>query len=129
VVSTCNLTKPGDAGCLAKANATCTTKLGKVALDAAKVAPAVDKRCGARAIDFDPLRQPTGANLDALASLCADYGVSALDSIAAFETCLVRQHTCRAEELGRFEIPRAGDLLGMLSPPASLHSDFCPASP
>jgi len=126
-VLTCDLTKPGDAGCLSKASSACTKGLAKIDDEADKVGPAIDKRCGAAAINFDALRAPTGANLDALAPECATFGVPAINSIADYETCLIRQHICHGEELTRFEVPRAEELLGLITPPAALHSAFCPS--
>jgi hypothetical protein len=126
-VLTCDLTKPGDATCLSKASSACTKSLAKIDDEADKVGPAIDKRCGAAAINFDALRAPTGANLDALAAECAAFGVPAINSIADYETCLIRQHSCRGEELTRFEVPRAEEMLGLITPPATLHSAFCPS--
>jgi hypothetical protein len=126
-VFTCVVAKPGDAACATKANATCTKELAKIAVEAEKVGPSIDNKCAAAIIPFAVLSDPTGANLQALAATCADYAVPALDTLPAFKTCIVRQHSCRAEELVRFEAPRAEELLGVLSPPAALHSPFCPA--
>jgi hypothetical protein len=128
-ILTCDLTKPGDASCLAKASSACAKNLAKIDDAASKVSPAVDKRCDGGAINFDALRAPTGANLDALAAQCAAFGVPALNSIADYDTCLLRQHTCSGEELARFEIARVEELLGLISPPVALHSPFCPTPP
>jgi len=68
------------------------------------------------------------ARWNALAPTCSDLGVSPLDSLTAYETCLFRQQSCEAEELLRFEAPRAEELLSQLSPPVALHSDFCSPS-
>ncbi|HEY2389122.1 MAG TPA: hypothetical protein VGK30_19385 [Candidatus Binatia bacterium] len=127
-VLTCDLTQPGDSTCLAKASSSCTKGLAKIDTEADKVGPAVDKRCGAAAINFDALRAATGANLVALAEECAGLGVPAINSIADYETCLIRQHTCNGEDLTRFEVPRAEELLGAITPPATLHSPFCPSA-
>jgi hypothetical protein len=127
-VLTCDVTQQGDSGCLAKASSSCTKGLAKVGTEAGKVGPAIDKRCGASAINFDALRAPTGANLDALAGECAALGVPAINSIADYETCLIRQHTCHGEDLTLFEVPRAEELLGAITPPATLHSPFCPSA-
>ncbi len=126
-VLTCDLTKPGDDGCLAKAGNACTKGLAKIGAEGDKLAPAIDKRCGAAAINFDALRAATGANLDALTAECAAFGIPAIGSMADYETCLARQHACGGEELTRFEVPRVEELLGMISPPATLRSPFCPA--
>jgi len=78
------------------------------------------------------LRQPYGANLGALAAECALFGVPGpgLGTFADYKQCLLRQHTCGVEELLRFEVPRAAELLESLRDPLlTLRSDFCPAPP
>ncbi len=125
----CDVVKPGDSSCLAKASSTCSRELAKIETEAAKMGPSIDKRCSADSLAFGVLAGTDGANLDALTPTCADLGVSPLDSLAAYETCLFRQHSCEAEELLRFEAPRSEELLSQLSPPVPLHSNFCPATP
>jgi hypothetical protein len=126
-VFTCVVTKPGDDACFTKANATCDKELAKIGVEAGKMTAAIDKRCGAEAINYGILRAATGANLDALATECATFGVTPLESLADYEECIFRQHSCRTEEMLRFEAPRAEELLGLLTPPEELHSEFCPA--
>jgi hypothetical protein len=123
---TCRVTQPADVSCIAKAQNTCTKDLAKIDTAASKLPAAIGNRC-AGAIDFATLRAATGANLDALATECASVGVPTLDELASYATCLFRQHSCRGEELMRFESPRVEELLGLLSPPVALRSDFCPA--
>ncbi|MBI3768806.1 MAG: hypothetical protein HY271_09985 [Deltaproteobacteria bacterium] len=123
---TCRVTQPGDVSCIAKAQSTCTKELAKIDTAGGKFPAAVDNRC-AGAIDFATLRAATGTNLDALATQCASVGVPTLDALGSYATCLFRQHSCRGEELMRFEAPRVEELLGLLSPPVALRSDFCPA--
>jgi hypothetical protein len=124
-VLTCDLIQPGDGGCLAKASSSCTKGLAKIGTEADKVGPAIDKRCGTSAINFDALRAATGANLDALAGECAVLGVPSITSIADYETCLIRRHTCHGEDLtvSRCRAPRSYS--GRSRPPATLHSPFC----
>jgi hypothetical protein len=121
---TCQVTQPGDPTCHTKAQTACTKDLAKIAAAAAKITAAIVDHCS---VGFDTLSAPTGLNLGALTSECASVGVSPLDSIGAWETCLAHQDACRGEELLRFQAPRAEELLGTLSPPVALHSDFCPA--
>src|SRR6185369_5008721 len=124
----CDVVKPGDDACVTKAAAICSKELAKIDNEAAKIGPSVEKRCDANSLPFVVLAGADGANLGVLAPTCSDLGVSPLDSLAAYETCLFRQQSCEAEELLRFEAPRAEELLSQLSPPVALHSDFCAPS-
>ncbi len=121
---TCQVTQPGAAACHTKAQTACTKDLAKIAAAAAKLTGAIVEHCS---VSFDTLSAATGLNLGAIASQCASVGVSPLDSVGAWETCVGGVHACGGEELLRFQAPRAQELLGTLSPPVALHSDFCPA--
>jgi hypothetical protein len=123
---TCVVTKAGDQQCIDKANTSCGKNLAKIPVAGDKLATDIDKRCAEKSIRFAILRTATGANLDALAPECSTFGVPAIGSIADYEECLFRQHSCRTEELLRFQAPRAEVLLGLLTPPVTLQSDFCP---
>jgi hypothetical protein len=90
-----------------------------------KVAPTIDKGCAD--ISFDTLKTADGANIQALATECATLGVPALNTLADYETCLVRHHECLTEDLLRFESPFAEGLLGLVNPgPPPLTDVFCP---
>jgi hypothetical protein len=121
---TCVVTKPGDGTCITKAENLCDKELAKIDDAGLKLPRTINGRCVD--VDFAALLAPTGANFEALAGECASVGVPSLNSLTAYETCLFRQQICRSEELLRFEAPRSEELLGTLSPPAALHSGFCP---
>jgi hypothetical protein len=108
---TCVQRKQEDPTCLGKAAGACTRLLAATDTVAAKLAPAIDRRCAAAAVAFSTLEADTGLNLTALAGACAALGVPTLASISDYETCVLRQHVCQAESLLRFEAPRAPDLL------------------
>jgi hypothetical protein len=88
-----------------------------------KLSTAIDKKCS---MAFATLGMGDAANLDALAADCAAHGVEPLDTLPAYEECLFRQHTCRSEELLRFEFPRAQALIAARGLPPQ-QSGFCPA--
>ncbi len=123
-VFACDLEKPGDAGCTAKARATCDKAF--TARDAATTAltTAIAKKCTPPGLDPMDLTAPAGANVAALASDCAALGVASVTTSADYATCLARRETCAGESLVRFETPRADVLLGEVA--RSLDSAFCP---
>lgn len=110
-VFTCVQRKQEDPACIDKAATACTKALAKVEVAKTKLAPAVDKRCAGTVVAFTTLRDDSGANLDALAGECAAFGVSPVSTLAAYESCVLAQHACRAEDLLRFQAPRAAELL------------------
>jgi hypothetical protein len=121
-VFSCVQTKPGDAACLAKANASCAKEAAKIAAERAKVAPAIDKKCGG--IDFNVnLRPPRAANLAALATTLP--GADTLDTLATYEQALRAGHECAAEELLQIVAPRSLALVKALAPSLALPSGGC----
>jgi hypothetical protein len=122
----CVQTKPGDAACLAKVQATCNKELAKLGVERGKVAGAIDKACAT--LDFTGLvRAPFGVNLGALAGQTpGGVPFGNVDALGAYVEALQRQHDCLAEDLFRFAAPRAEQLLGLLPTPITLRSDFCP---
>ncbi len=107
----CVQLKQEDPACFTKATTTCSKLRTSIDKATAKLAPAVDKRCAATVVPFATIADAAGLNLDALATECAAFGVPALTTIADYETCVVAQHSCHAEELLRFQAPRAAALL------------------
>ncbi len=122
LVFTCIQTKPGDAACLAKANASCGKEAAKIAAERAKVAPAIDKKCGG--IDFNVnLRPARAANLAALVASLP--GADTLDTLATYEQALRTGHECAAEELLQIVAPRSLALVKALAPALPLPSAGC----
>lgn len=122
-VARCLQTKPGDAKCMAKAQATCrklTTKLyvGPLSREA-KLKTAIARSCGTVTagqlprVALGDLRSVLGIGYDTLADDCAAYGVSGLSSVADVSECLVRQHVCRADLIHTSRTPRAQELLAI----------------
>jgi hypothetical protein len=124
LIVTCVQRKPGDDVCLAKAARKCDATFAKLAGADDALGTAIGRRCGPAALPFVNAATPTGLNVDALADLCAVYGVAPLDSLAQYGICVARQHQCLAEELLRFEAPRAAELLQQVN--HDLDSPFCP---
>ena len=123
-VFACIQTKPGDAACLAKANAACGKEAAKIAAERAKLPAAVDKKCGG--IDFNQnLLPPRAANLAALASTLP--GSDTLDTLTHYEQALRLRHDCAADDLLNSIAPRAVPLLGAVAPSLPVPSAGCSA--
>jgi hypothetical protein len=124
----CAQTKRDDVACPGKATAGCAKDVQKVAAARLAVGPALEKKCGASLLDFDLVRQPAGANLDALASECTQAGMPQLADLDDYASCVVRQHDCRTATLLRVAMPRAVPLIeaAALNPPFAFPA-LCPA--
>jgi hypothetical protein len=121
-VFTCIQTKPGDAGCLGKANAACAKEASKIVAARAKLGPAIDKKCGG--IDFGVnLRPPQGANIEALVATLP--GGDTLVTLTSYETALRSNHDCAAEDLFRSLVPRAAALLPAFAPTLPIATAGC----
>lgn len=121
----CAQTKPGDAKCTAKAQAACDAAVGSDLPKAeAKAAAAIAKKCLAV---FADLGAATALNTGALASTCGAVGVPNVATLDDLVRCVLRQHTCAAEEQLRFEVPRAAALLQETG--HALPSAFCGPTP
>jgi len=121
-VFSCIQTKPGDAACLTKADQACGKEAAKIAAARAKIAPAIDKKCGG--IDFNVhLLPPRAANLAALVATLP--GSDTLENLTNYETALRLRHECAAEDLLRSIAPRAEVLLEAFAPALALPSAAC----
>jgi hypothetical protein len=112
-VAKCVQQKPGDAACIAKAEAKCDKLEAKLAGPkgpAAKALAAIDKSCESDPAD---LLDAAGLGHGALATYCAALGVPALASSGDVAECLVRDHRCRVGHLLDASIPRAVELLSL----------------
>ena len=107
----CVQTKGSDAGCLTKARKSCGRSAAKVAKARTVLGTALEKKCGAAAVDFALLQLPAGLNLDALASECAALGAPPLDTVDALATCVRRNHECQLRDLVRGVVARGDELL------------------
>jgi hypothetical protein len=105
---------PADGACLAKARARCDAARAADAADARALAAAVAKRCREDTIPYATLRAATAANLDALAATCAAVGVTRLDGIADYRTCVLRAQACRLDAALATAVPRLPELLGLV---------------
>jgi hypothetical protein len=117
----CLQLKPGDAGCLAKAETACTKQLntGLPALTA-KLESTIGKGC---AVPFATLSGDAGLGLAKLEEICKAVGVDTLGGLADYQTCLSRQHQCLVRDLLLFGTPRAGEVLRLVGDTAP---SFCP---
>lgn len=120
-VTKCVQTKPGDAACLVKAGAACTTAGAKITAAKAAFGPAFSKKCGVPTLGAGALLDASGLAYDAEAATCAYYGVPGLGSIADVASCLASRHSCAAERLVGLQYPRARELLGLAGVDASAY--------
>lgn len=90
----CAQEKPGDAGCLGKAAATCRKIPTGLVKARAKLQAALQKKCGG-ALPFATLAAESGINLGALACACQQVGVGPVAGIDDYATCLARHHECQ----------------------------------
>jgi hypothetical protein len=120
----CVQTKPGDAKCLAKADATCDREQTKIAGARAKLDAAVEKRCGAAKLDFTAALRPAfGANVEAL-----DGGVGVpLDTLGKYEDAVRGQVGCLVEEMVGAAMPRAAQMFALRQPGVPFPSPECVA--
>ncbi len=125
-VFACVIEKPGVTACITKAHAKCDKAFAAIDAAATALENAVTKSCAPPAVAFDDLSAAAGVDVGVLGSDCAALGVASLVTPADYATCLVHRETCNAEDLVRFEAPRADDLLGLVG--RSLSQPFCPAS-
>jgi hypothetical protein len=122
-VFACVQLKPLDDRCIAKATGTCDKQYARIDAGTTKLQRAIDKRCDESAVPFATLSAPDGGDFAGLSDECAAYGASVL-TLPDYRECLRRQHTCAAEQLIRFAIPRATELLALVG--RELPSAFCP---
>jgi 6-phosphogluconolactonase (cycloisomerase 2 family) len=97
--------------CMPSSRAICDGEFAAIAAQASALRHAIDRRCAEHLVPFATLRAAHAANLDALAAECQTYGIAHLDSLADYEECVTRAHTCRAESLLLFQLPRAQELI------------------
>ncbi|HEY2385783.1 MAG TPA: choice-of-anchor tandem repeat NxxGxxAF-containing protein [Candidatus Binatia bacterium] len=123
-VYACVTEKPGDAPCITKAQTGCAKDFTAIGDATTAFEGALAKSCAAPALAFADLAGPDGANVQVLAADCAALGVATLTSPTDYSRCLERRVACVAEDLVRFEAPRAGEMLALVGHP--LQSPFCP---
>ncbi len=113
-VFACVQLKPGDGGCIAKAQATCDKQFTSLDTQALKLESAVDKRCAEEIVPFSTLRTALAAGIDSLATDCRPYGLVVLNSLDDYKDCLRASYQCRVGDLLKFAAPRAGEMLGLV---------------
>jgi hypothetical protein len=107
----CIQTKPGDAACLAKANAKCDALAPKAIADHAKLIALVSKACGDAAISDADRDAATGLGFMAEEAACADEGSPTNETIAGLASCLANQHVCHTNRTLSAVVPRARELM------------------
>jgi len=116
----CVQTKPGDDGCLAKADKACDKEEAKVGKALAKFATGIDKKCGD--LDFDGVLRPDfGLNLAALDAVVGET----LDDLGEYEDDVARLTGCRSDAMLGVTMPRAAQMLGLQDPPVAFPRAGC----
>jgi hypothetical protein len=110
----CVQLKPGDQDCLAKAQQSCDKAFASVVASGIKFVPAVNKSCNP--IAFPDLTVETGIDYDAIVEeeLCVPFGISGIATVNHYANCLYRSNECDGEEILKFSVPRAAELLGLI---------------
>lgn len=124
----CAQRKPDPAAlvaCTAKAESACARAIDPAGANA-ELRAAIDARCGEALLAYATLRSDRGANLDGIAGACNREGVTDLDSLGRFESCVVHHHECLAEDLIGTAIPRAPALLAIVG--RTLGPTDCPST-
>jgi len=106
----CAQEKPGDAGCLGKAGATCGKVPAGLAKSRTKLQASIQKKC-AGALTFDDVSEPTGLHLSALTCACQQVGVEPVLGLDDYTTCVARHHECELAALLPTVVPGLDGLL------------------
>jgi hypothetical protein len=106
----CVQTKPGDAGCVAKASAKCQALQGAAAAARAKLLAAVQSKCGGAIVSSTDLRGGTGLGYDALDDDCEVELGHAPANVADVAECIARRYACDSSGIYGTQAPRAGEL-------------------
>ncbi len=121
-VADCVQLKPGDAACLAKAQAKCAkARIGSASAEA-KLAGPITTACGEPTVATSHLLADVGLGFDDETSACKGRGVGTVATVTDVAACVLRQQACMAERALGAAVPRARELLvlGGLDPSADL---------
>lgn len=110
--SRCVQRKPNDPVCLEKIRGRCTTALGKLANDEAKLVANVLRRCAS--LGPNDVFGANGLGYNEVANTCEELFGRSLSDLSSVAQCLAAQHDCRAETLLSLVRPRTGELLRIL---------------
>ena len=108
---TCVQTKPGDAACLAAANAKCDKQAPGAIADQAKVVALISKACADTLISDADRDAETGLGFMPEEDACAAEGSPTNETIGGLATCLATQHVCHTNRTLSAVIPRARELM------------------
>ncbi len=112
-VQKCLQLKAADAGCVAKAGASCSKGVAKIGGLETKLAATVQKACGDPPLGVNDLTALVGLGFDAEADTCHDFGVAQIGSAADVAFCLVHRSECAVERVLALDAPRAHELLAL----------------
>ncbi len=113
-VFSCVQLAPHDDTCIAKAKQTCDKTFATIEKSGLVFEPAVMKSCGK--LSLGDLAADTGVDYQALIDdeTCVAFGLSNLATVPHYSTCLYREHQCAGDDILRFTVPRAAELLALV---------------
>jgi hypothetical protein len=106
----CVQTKPGDAGCITKANAKCGALRAASTAARAKLLAAVQAKCAGSLVSAENLRGATGLGYATTDGDCATVLGHPAANVADVAECIARQYTCDSGNLYATQAPRAAEL-------------------
>jgi len=109
-VGDCVQLKPGDAACLAKAEATCAKAEGGLDAAGAKLAGGIVKVCAGPDVAVDDLARAAGIGFAGEAAGCGLRGIANVGTVDEVAACVRAQHACAAERVLGAAVPRAREL-------------------
>ena len=113
-----------DSACVAPATVACERAFARIASARSALTKALAATCGDARVSLATLADARGANLDALANVCAAVGVDELTDATEHARCLARTNACVTGGLVRQLMPRADELLALVG--RSLDDAACP---
>ncbi|MEO6030156.1 MAG: CSLREA domain-containing protein, partial [Candidatus Binatia bacterium] len=117
----CVETKPGDAGCLAKASTGCQKVSAAITTLFDKLEAKVEKACGDPPVAGADIVHPAGLGFRDEQSTCeaSPYFAFGADDATGVARCVNKRHLCQAAQLVSQENPRARELLTLAGVNAS----------
>jgi CSLREA domain-containing protein len=110
-VADCVQLKPGEAACLAKAQAKCAKARTGLPGAEAKLTAAIPTACGEPTVATSNLLADVGLGFDDQTSACEGRGVGTVATATDVAECVRRQQVCAAERALGAVVPRARELL------------------
>jgi len=112
-VFACKQLKPGDAACLAKAQASCDKAITALAGNDAHLEATIEKACGPP-VEPQDLVDAQGLGYGGHAYRCGLVGAAPPVDAASVAACVAREHACRVDAALAVQEPRVGEMLALV---------------